>query len=140
MASQSGCRNGRRPEVQRGYAENAAELRKLVALRDGGVLTQSEERTERDKVLGPAVEVSAGDAGSGDRPSRRRRRLAKQATSPPPHVVVRDPFGPAGLILGYQARREARQTGKGADRLALVALVIGCLAAMLTIVFITLRA
>jgi hypothetical protein len=49
-------------------------------------------------------------------------------------------FGPAGLILGYQARREARQTGKGADRLALVALVIGCLAAMLTIVFIILRA
>jgi ABC-type dipeptide/oligopeptide/nickel transport system permease component len=122
-------------------ADNAAELRKLVALRDRGVLTQSEYQTEEDKVLGPAVEGNAGEAESGDRPPRRRSKLAERSNfTAIVALLCAIVVWPAGIILGYQARREARQTGNGADRLALVALVIGYLAAMLTIVFIILRA
>jgi hypothetical protein len=95
--------------------DNAAELRKLVALRDRGVLTQSEYQKEEDKVLGPAVEVN--DAESGD---RRRRRLAERSNfTAVLALLCAIVFWPAGIILGYQARREARQTGNGADRLAL---------------------
>ena len=49
-------------------------------------------------------------------------------------------FWPAGIILGHQARRETRQTGDGGDRLALVALAIGYIAGVLTIIVIIVTA
>jgi hypothetical protein len=47
-------------------------------------------------------------------------------------------FWPAGIILGHQARREARQTGEDGGGLALAALVIGYLAGVVTIIVIML--
>ena len=45
-------------------------------------------------------------------------------------------FWPAGIILGHQARREARQTSAEGGRLALVALIIGYLAGAVTVIVI----
>jgi hypothetical protein len=49
-------------------------------------------------------------------------------------------FWPAGIILGHQARREARRTGEEGGRLALVALIIGYIAGGFTIIVIMLAA
>jgi hypothetical protein len=119
--------------------DEAAECRKLVELRDRGVLSPSVYEAQADKVLRPAV--AAGHAESADRTPRRRRRLAERSNFTAVLALLRAiVFWPAGIVLGYQAGREARRTGGGSDRLALVALVIGHLAAILTIVFIILRA
>jgi hypothetical protein len=49
-------------------------------------------------------------------------------------------FWPAGIVLTYQARREASQTIDGDERLALVAILIAYAAAIVTVALIVLRA
>jgi hypothetical protein len=116
--------------------DNAAELRKLVAVRDRGVLTQSEYQKEEDKVLGPAVEVN--DAESGD---RRRRRLAERSNfTAVLAFVVRDRVLARRNHSGVPGPKGSQTDGQWRRSSGLVALVIGYLAAMLTIVFIILRA
>lgn len=149
--------------------DNAAELSKLAHLRDRGVLTQSEYQAEENKILQQSVAAPSSDAelaasqsetidfaalasearqpipppshAPADQLPRRRRRMAERT-----HftgvlaLLCAIVFWPAGIILGYQARREARQTGDGDDRLALVALVIGYIAAVLTIIVVIVTA
>jgi hypothetical protein len=81
------------------------------------------------------------DAESADEPPRRRRRLAERNNfTAVLALLCAIECWPAGIVLGYQARREARQTEGGDDRLALVALAIAYVAAVLTVTFIVLRA
>jgi hypothetical protein len=121
--------------------DNGSELRKLADLRDQGVLTPSEYQVQEDRVLRLPVAALAHDAETADEPPRRRRRQAerKNFTSV---LALLCAFAcwPAGIVLGYQARREARQTVDGDDRLAVLALAIAYVAAALTVAFIVLRA
>ncbi len=119
---------------------NAAELRKLADLRDRGVLTESEYHAQEDKILRQPP-MPPPSHTSDDEPSRRRRRMAERDNfTAVLALLCAFVFWPAGIILGYQARREARRTGDGDDRLALIALSIGYIAAVLTIIVIVVDA
>ena len=85
--------------------------------------------------------LSHGDAESTERWPRRRRKLAERRNfTAILALLCAIVFWPAGIVLGYQARREASQTIDGDDRLALVALVIAYAAAIVTVALIVLRA
>jgi hypothetical protein len=121
--------------------DRCAELHKLAALRDEGVLTPSEYQAQEDRVLRLPVAALADDATFGDRPPRRRRRMAERENfTALLAVLCAIDFWPVGIILGYQALAEARRTGGGDERLAIVALVISYVAAAVTIALIVLRA
>lgn len=121
--------------------DRSAELHKLAALRDEGVLTQSEYQAQEDRVLRLPAATPADSAAFDDRPPRRRRRMAEQENfTAVLAVVCAIDFWPVGIILGYQALAEARRTGAGDERLAVVALVISYVAAAVTIALIILRA
>jgi hypothetical protein len=121
--------------------DDTAELRKLADLRDRGVLTPSEYQIQEARVLHPPLAALAHDAAPADEAPRRRRRLAERSNfTAVLALLCAVAFWPAGIMLGYQARREARQTEDGDERLALAALVIAYVAAGLTVVIIILRA
>src|SRR5580698_8242528 len=103
--------------------DNAFELHKLAALRDSGMLTPSEYEAQENKILRPPVAPLADDAEARERRPRRRRRMAERGNfTAILALLCAIVFWPAGIVLAYQARREASQTIDGDERLALVAL------------------
>ena len=121
--------------------DNAVELHKLAALRDSGMLTPSEYEAQENKILRPPVAPLADDAEARERRPRRRRRMAERGNfTAILALLCAIVFWPAGIVLAYQARREASQTIDGDERLALVALVIAYAAAVVTVALIVLRA
>jgi hypothetical protein len=120
--------------------DRGTELSKLAALRDEGVLTPSEYQAQEDRILRLPMAALADDPTFGDRPPRRRRRMAEQENfTAVLAVLCALVFWPVGIILGYQALKEARRTGKRDERLAFAALVISYVAAIVTIALIILR-
>ena len=121
-------------------ADNAVELHKLAALRDSGMLTPSEYEAQENKILRPPVAPLADDAEARERRPRRRRRMAERGNfTAILALLCAIVFWPAGIVLAYQARREASQTIDGDERLALVALVVAYAAAIVTDVLIVLK-
>jgi hypothetical protein len=122
-------------------ADNAVELQKLAALRDSGMLTPSEYEAQEDKILRPPAAPLHDDAEATERRPRRRRRMAERGNfTAILALLCAIVFWPAGIVLAYQARREASQTIDGDKRLALVALALAYAAAIVTVVLIVLRA
>jgi hypothetical protein len=120
--------------------DNAVELHKLAALRDNGMLTPSEYEAQENKILRPPVAPLADDAEARERRPRRRRRMAERGNfTAILALLCAIVFWPAGIVLAYQARREASQTIDGDERLALVALVVAYAAAIVTVVLIVLK-
>ena len=120
--------------------DNAVELHKLAALRDSGMLTPSEYEAQENKILRPPVAPLADDAEARERRPRRRRRMAERGNfTAILALLCAIVFWPAGIVLAYQARREASQTIDGDERLALVALVVAYAAAIVTVVLIVLK-
>ena len=120
--------------------DNAVELHKLAALRDSGMLTPSEYEAQENKILRPPFAPLADDAEARERRPRRRRRMAERGNfTAILALLCAIVFWPAGIVLAYQARREASQTIDGDERLALVALVVAYAAAIVTVVLIVLK-
>ena len=120
--------------------DNAVELHKLAALRDNGMLTPSEYEAQENKILRPPVAPLADDAEARERRPRRRRRMAERGNfTAILALLCAIVFWPAGIVLAYQARRQASQTIDGDERLALVALVVAYAAAIVTVVLIVLK-
>jgi hypothetical protein len=137
----------------------AAELRRLAELRDRGVLTQSEYEAQQAKVLGrppagtPAHAASAAatpesqrlssshlppsDPPAPGQPGRRRRMAERSDFTALLALLCALVFWPAGLVLGYQARREARRSGEDGG-LALAALIVAYVAGVVTVLVVIL--
>lgn len=122
-----------------------AELDKLAGLWERGVLSQSESALKEAEIGGRSVagvtqtsgSAASGSQASANEPAKRRRRMAERADfTAVLALLCAIVFWPAGIILGHQARREARRAGEAGGRLALVALIIGYVAGGATIVVI----
>jgi hypothetical protein len=104
-------------------------------------LTPSEYEAQEDKLLRRPVVTLAHGAPPAEQPRRRRRRMAERSNfTAILALLCAIVFWPAGLVLAYQAQREARQTIDGDERLARIALVIAYAAAIVTVAVIILRA
>jgi hypothetical protein len=119
----------------------AEELRVLADLRDRGVLTESEYLAETERVLRRPDPSLAPSAGPTEEPRRRRPRMAERSNfTAILALLCAVTFWPAGMVLGYKARREARGQMDGDARLALIALVVAYVAAAITVAVIVTNA
>jgi hypothetical protein len=125
--------------------ENSAtsiELEKLADLRDRGVLTQPEFEVQRSRVLDRPLDDEAAGSEHVDvvpPPRRRRHRMAEGSNfTAVLALLCAIACWPAGIVLGFQARREAERSGDRAS-LALAAIVVAMVAGSATIIYVAVR-